>query len=454
MDGMLPKLRLWGGLTSGVLLLFLAGVGCPRPEEDLGAAYDCPDHDVKLPPINTGDTAWSQVPLAGVITPIAEFHDCQRLISLSDSTKYGPLVGIWVSEVLDRLPDSLARLRSLIKEKEQRRSIVGNIQGPIPNPLQAIGTGLPFAEILAWPEPKGIPPGYRPLGIERGWNCLYLFNAMPSGLTARMVPVTDPNTCTKPVLADTLTSGKPLNVAMVSSSLAVGSYPPVGRWEWDGRTHYIGMGCHTAWCEVTDRSGTDFHSSKHYSLPAAVAADLQRRVFEVKGWYDEQRLAVFPNSGEISPASFRGTVVPDPGLDAIPSVAAFKAVWVPVAQIALDRKSEDYRKKLNLHPGKLPLGSPPESMTQVYLCANDSNTCFPEGGAPTCDFRDSDGKWWAKIVAPDGHVEYRCGRRVDHSGLTDVSGNPIHIPGAARWKWSNHDEQLWVRCGEGCCAVH
>ena len=46
--------------------------------------------------------------LAGGTTLIPEFHDCQRL--LSPEGGYGPLAGIWVSEHLENLVDSLARL--------------------------------------------------------------------------------------------------------------------------------------------------------------------------------------------------------------------------------------------------------------------------------------------------------------------------------------------------------
>jgi hypothetical protein len=443
MDG---KLRLlWWGLT--IVPLIVIGATCSEP-------YDCPDHQVKLPPIHSGDTAWSSVPLAGPISGIAEFHDCQRLVSLNDKTKYGALVGIWVSQVLDKLPDSLGMFEAIRPELPRGGGMVKPdtiALQPIVVSALPVGTALAFAEIYAWPEPSGKPPGYRPLGIMEGWNCLYLFRES-SGLAARMEPVGDPKACTEPRQATSL-AGKHLNVKLVSAGLPAGNgnYPAVGRWEWDGTSHYIGMGCHIAWCEVTDKDLTSFASSKDYFLPAG-ASDEERRVYEVKGWYDEQRLALYKGGG-LHVASFKGTIVPDPKLDGIDDPNEFAGHWLPVAKVALEEESLDYANKLNLHHGNLPEGTRLEDSTQVYLCAKTQSSCFPSDTPPSCSFKDSDGEWWAKIVAPNGHVEYRCARRVDHSGLVDVNGNRIHIPGAARWKWSETDEQMWVRCAQGCCPV-
>lgn len=431
-----------------VALIAVIWKQCP-PKQPL--AYDCPDHDVKLPPLGAGDTATSLVPLAGETTPIAEFHDCQRLISLSDPNKYGALVGIWVSDVLDRLPDSLAKLppRNLELPDSELVKSGGRM---IPRPGVPTGTGLPFAEIYAWPEPEGSAQGYRPLGIERGWNCLFLFPAV-GGYTARMVPVEDPYTCTRPARPDTLTTGKTLNVSFSSDDLGEGNYPPVGRWDWDGHSQYIGLGCHKRWCEVTDPFVTAFAPSDAYRLPPG-ATHLDRRVFEVKGWYDEQRLAQLDANGKLIPAAFKGTVIPDPKLDELDDTDAFKDVWIPVAKVALGEESTKYQKSLNLYEGKLPHGTAMETLTQVYLCTGAESSCFPAGGGPSCDFSKWDGSWWAKIVGPDGTTRYECTYRTDHAGVRNVYGEPIDIPGTARWKWDENDEQLWVRCAEGCCAVH
>ncbi len=268
-----------------------------------------------------------------------------------------------------------------------------------------------------------------------------------------MVPVEDPYTCTRPARPDTLTRGKALNVSFSSTGLGEGNYPAVGRWDWDGHTHYIGLGCHKRWCEVTDPFVSAFAPSDDYRLQPG-ASDKDRRVFEIKGWYDEQRLGQLDVNGKLIPAAFKGTIIADPGLDDLDNTNSFQDVWIPVAKVALEAPMSKYREHLNLYKGNLPHGTTLEPLTQIYLCTSNENTCFPDGGRPSCDFGKWDGNWWAKIVGPDGTTEYKCAYRTDHAGVKDLNGNPVDIPGTARWKWDENDEQLWVRCAQGCCAVH
>ena len=57
---------------------------------------------------------------------------------------------------------------------------------------------------------------------------------------------------------------------------------------------------------------------------------------------------------------------------------------------------------------------------------------------------------WGQMV----RLEYKCAYRTDHAGVKDLNGNPVDIPGTARWKWDEDDEKLWVRCPQGCCTVN
>src|SRR5215510_4784716 len=156
MDGILTN-RWWVVFATAAVVLIVIGL-CWRPRP---VAYDCPDHEIKLPPVHEGDTAWSTVPLAGNTAQIPEFHDCQRLISQSNGKKYGALIGIWVSEKLDRLPDSLAKLATLIPDREYPVLLVPkSVPAYQPLPLTQKGVGLAFAQIYAWPEPPGGEQGY------------------------------------------------------------------------------------------------------------------------------------------------------------------------------------------------------------------------------------------------------------------------------------------------------
>ena len=53
------------------------------------------------------------------------------------------------------------------------------------------------------------------------------------------------------------------------------------------------------------------------------ASDKDRRVFEIKGWYDEQRLGQLDVNGKLIPAAFKGTIIADPGLDDLDNTNSF-----------------------------------------------------------------------------------------------------------------------------------
>ncbi|MGH7615226.1 MAG: hypothetical protein ACREMW_14450, partial [Gemmatimonadales bacterium] len=88
----------------------------------------------------------------------------------------------------------------------------------------------------------------------------------------------------------------------------------------------------------------------------------------------------------------------------------------------------------------------------------------PTGLVVSCKWPDgvpADTTWWARIRGPKTFWwmatpkwKYKCAKRWDHKDLKDAAGNPIHIPGAVRWRWRANDETSWVRCDQGCCQPH
>lgn len=407
---------------------------------DLSREALCPSQDSIYAPLPPAATP-NEVPLAGNISLIAGFHDCQRLVSAQDTAKYGPLTPLWVAQNLDALPDSLAKLNPNLEQ--------GNAAG-------VTGIGLAFAELYAW------DGNYDALGIKQGWNCLYLF---PSGGKAEygalMVPVTNASACLAQAAADTLSARPDVKLLYVHTDtvrgLGVGDYPAVGRWEWDAqhRAAYIGLGCHDRWCAVT--------SSATFTPPVVGnpgPGHRLMRVWRVQGWFDQQALAVPARTG-LRPGSAWGTVVPDSGLDARRTVADFRPPpggdpWIPVAEAALSRPSQLYKNKLNLDTASFPHGAPPARWADIALCTGEVSDCFPNGverGAlpqgfnpGACNFSNSAGQWWSRTRVGNGPAMYRCVRRVDHSSLGR------HIPGVVRWVWDNADEKAnWLSCAEGCC---
>lgn len=396
----------------------------------------CPNHNY---PVRAAHDTFSIVPLAGEITDIPEFHDCQRLLTPDVRAKklsYGPLVGIWVSESLE------VRLRQLA-DKNPKPGPGGT------SPLSVIA--LAFVQLYSW------DGAYPDLGIGMRWNCLYLYpNPDMDSLGAKMVQVSKREACLEPqpltaLIGDTVTS------LLVTRDKVVGlgdaDYPAVGRWDWDPKNNrqYIGLKCGGAWCEVGSLQGLN-PSARYGDGGAAGAGD---RVVAVKGWYDEQSLAVLkprwiPNwfAGflpwlvSVEPAQFTGTIVPDPELDR-KEEGAFTDVWVSAGYVVLSASHPKYHNDFNYGPGVMPSAAAAGKIAKVWIC--HGTNC--DGELPACHWDNPDEQnWWARVEY-DGTVKYRCIKHVDHSG------EGRSIPGTARWFWEAKDEKSWYRCGAGCCTV-
>lgn len=428
---------------------------------------ECPDHNLNLP-VGAGDsTSVTVVPVAGVITNIPEFHDCQRLLSEQNPDRYGPLAGVWVSYRLDSLLNALPKHNEgAIRPPTSGGGIVApHGFEPGVSPWEIIPgaprTGVMLAQVYAW------DGDYRPLGMKQGWNCLYFFpDNTPSGLAALMVPVADVRKC--PDFVDTggikslaAATPQPLFVATTGpSNLHPGAFPPVGRWDWDARSHtqYLGIGCGRSWCEVTREQV--YTPSVAYPLTAGTEPELRRRMFEVKGWYDEQRLALHNTNMGDAPAAFHGVAIPDTMLDLIDDPSGFEGQWISAAwaTVGLPGETVDpkYETNFNFRPGDLRDPHRPVNLSHVFMCQGKVEQCFPQGSntAPPRECNAQPG-WWARIESPEvggttgPATKYACVGRVDHSSLAAP-----HIPGTARWFWLKDDEKLWMRCAQGCCTLN
>jgi hypothetical protein len=324
------------------------------------------------------------IQLAGVITDIPEFHDCQRLMT-SSGDEFGPLVGLWASEKLVQFSGEH---------------------------FQA-AQGVPVVE--AYNFNLGIP--YAELGIEPGYNCLYVRKR--ADWSASMISRGSSNSCRATITDAEWSSGTALSVVRIAHPADVGLIPPVARWDWDPRRrlHYIGVRCGDAWCEI-GRSG--FQSSTRYS-----GGPTQR----IKGWYDEQWLAV-PGPGFRLVPRPRAVIVPVEGVDTMTmpyficpgSCAARTVGWKHVANARFtDVGHPTYASKLNLHPGR---------ESEIYMRAR-----IGQQGRLV---------WESRIVSGTT-IAYKKVVRVDHGTM--------YVPGTARWAWRENDETAWVRCAVGCCSV-
>jgi len=436
----MPVRPWWVRWVSGVALLILAavavvwGLGGTRT---VSALPECPEGGDWTTHFRTalGAAGFSQLAPGGQInlavatTDIPEFNDCQQFIREDESgVRFISLFAIFARTIGGE--DSITTVK---------------------NDTNALG--FPAAVIYAFDS------SYAHLGIEKDFNCLYFYGkigANPPAYEARIVPVgLDQKRCGQHAPRGV---GTLLDVREVQMQKASGDeYPLVARWDWDpdNKVQYLGVKCGDAWCEVGRAVGaTPFGASPSYSRPEATVA--LRRVVEVKGWYDEQRLAIpAPNATNSLPVSdIVGTFIPHPGLGTAngpPNGSPFQGNWMPVATVAISGPPGVYKSKLNLDQSAVR----DQSSNAVFLCyapaAAGPGPCFAQDPTmkPTCASTVT-GDWWAKVVSATGRTKYFCVVRREHPG---AGVNFPRIPGIVRWRWALNDETMWIRCLSGCCEV-
>lgn len=394
---------------------------------------------------NFANPADTELTLAGKRTHVPEFNDCQQFIRYEGAQpKYISLFAIFS---LDDLAQHSARFDNVPNGGSSSDSVA----------VATSGQALAIAEIYA------LDSAYAPLGIERDFNCLYLYGKVGAAndLEAKMVPVgANEKKCGEMINVDSA-RGKVLEVHR--QMFATAAVPDVARWDWDKtkQQQYIGTGCGKGWCEIGE---SGFMSSTTYT---SAASAWNAPTLAVKGWYDEQQLAnTWTNASTgasiTSVGAVRGALVPMPGLDTLNGNerrSVFAKAWWPVAIVAIDT-STYYEQKLNLWPSVMS-----QMSDTVYLCYGQWSDCAPTAGPPPqcpSDMKNLD--WWAKIVSssvysvsngttdssPTGpSIKYYCVHRRTH----DTHRRGFHIPGVVRWRWAVDDETMWIRCLEGCCEV-
>lgn len=357
------------------------------------------------------------VPLSGNITAVPEFHDCQRfIVKNGDEEVYDSLYAIFASSWLATLRDSIDT-------------------GRVANQIEA----RPAATVVSY------GGTYKTLNIEDGYNCLYLWWNHAFGWRAWMINnAADENGCSSRLKIDLSNPPHELKVVPQTSSFNQGAdYPPVARWDWDagGQEHYIGIKCGSAWCEISDDgAATPAPGIPAMEFPGSGQAE-SRRVRNIKGWHDAQRLARWDAAtNKAVPSNVWAAVVPHPRLRQMTSQNAFSKGWTQVATIWASADYDGW--VLRLERG---------IDNRIFLCYGLTDTCtdIPSEQLQLCGFDGSTRRWWAKTVHGTGastRVEYRCVENYKHAPPPDV-------PGTARWRWLARDETTWTRCDQGCCKL-
>jgi hypothetical protein len=438
--------------VSGLILLLIAimiwwdSKGTAPPNEQ---NPECPhtQHELTLPE-NT--------------TSVPEFHDCQRLVG-RDGKTYGTLAGVFARKGLGDLTiNTVDQNVPVVDTSGAFTGILGPtgdtalIDGPS---LVTLETRLRHAAVSV-AQIESYDSAYRPLGIVKGHNCLYLVrlqppNGAPYSYRGLMIAeVADPQTCFGEPPA---TGGKWLTVYHTLGPAAGPGFPAVSRWDWDAHVNpdgngpphnkqYVSMFCGRDWCDVGD---ADLVPVPQHEVTLASA--VEEVPWEQKGRYDEQRLAI-DVSGTLRPSAIVASAFPTAELDSYTD-ASFGSVWKHVANTVLPAEIDVYRKKFNYGAGSIP-----GITNQVFVCSGWRFHCMPfftalqtlltvhcwKSAGNSADPSDRQ-IWWAKMVGSDGSIQYRCVTKRIHPGVTP--------PTAARWRWKMRDEGLWTRCGEGCCEV-
>jgi hypothetical protein len=367
-----------------------------------------------------------QLSVPGPLTLIPEYHDCQ-VLEPSNPPQSSALIAVFAFSGLDTAfanPQAgIPQAPSTIPPRPGSSTPIGTRPVP-PRPTGDTTTvttpsnpGYAYivAEILSY---GGV---YAPLAIRPGFNCLYLFNQGAWG--AVMVHVTDEKDCLTPY-ALTRTDGTILQTRpMVATGLSPGDYPPVARWDRDSSgTFMIGVRCGAAWCTVSEKA---VKPSAPYAA-SGVTDPRKRRVREIKGWYDEQRLWSIDKGKWAHPTNNVGTIFADPGLDQRPLSDFETKDGVLAAHVAMSNADAAYKRKLNFDQAGV--GG---EMNKIYI--RHDATAGPKSG------------WWAKIVSARGDVRDNFKVTYRHHG--------IPIPGIVRWRWKWDDETVWIACVQGCCEV-
>jgi hypothetical protein len=412
---------------------------------------ECPQHwDSVVVDVDKGTVFSIPTPTFGgfaltrEITDVPEFHDCQKLL-LDRGTKYGPLVAVFAAYDLDSLERRLdLRKDSAASSPEFRpTALAAGLILNLDSTYSSAGTT--------------VPPPQLPLEIRTGFSCLYVWRLNTDTLWhAGILPVGNRHSeCLTPRDPATLPLGELKVIRDAAPRFTKQHYPAVARWEWDdtNKQQYIGIQCGPAWCQIGSHTFRESAPWLSGDRPPSATTQVQR----IKGWYDEQFLAVRDGSG-VKPSTVRGIVFPDTSLKSR-SRTDYHRRWLPVAYVALSHPSPYYVTKFNFDP--VLAGAPLSAMNTLSFCYGTTADCFSRFGIPIPKFvcpqelqpagqaTIPQGSWWVKIEAASGSRRpmFKCAVRTDHSNAN------ITIPPTSRWRWLADDETMWKECLEGCCRL-
>ncbi|MGH7469384.1 MAG: hypothetical protein ACRENP_15645 [Longimicrobiales bacterium] len=377
-----------------VLVFAVPLVACDR---EIAERPECPHNPVLRDP--AGNVV-EDISLSGRIIDIPEFHDCQRFIVVAQSdAKYVDIYAIYAADTLEQITDP-----------------PGSPQRP-----RAAATIFSYAKKAT----------YDPLGLQPGYSCLYL---EWSGTTWSAWITSQGKKDDCPLFYDGTSAQHVLEVVPLpnENGIGPGDIPSVARWDWDASRNeqYIGIRCGSRWCEIGKQG---FTSSPALAVPPDIRPD-ERRLFLVKGWYDQQYLAEqAPDGINLRPSQTMGTIVP---IHAPPG-GYTKEQWeagVDVARIYVT--NDAYSEKLNLTTA-LP-GSATPNLVRIIKPRD-------------VDFNENKQSELPAILA-SASSEERQGKVIRRPASAFLPNSTLIAPRTTRWRWMKEDEGWWTECDRFCCS--
>lgn len=328
-----------------------------------------------------------------------------------------------------RLPERYSRMRSirlaLIQESQRFADSPAGLYGPIAciipvDELLALGNAqfdTPSGAVVAflWVSDTTSMRAYTDLHLGGGGvHCLILKgNTNQATMTAHVVR-SSPAGCDAPTASTSLTA-RPLTLGSTSSA----DYPPVGRFMLKpNHPPGIGIRCGAKWCAMFASGAVD---TRAHNLPAGGGS--RRLRHEIYGWFDQQFLAVSHAAPPVNlKATIRASIVAHEMLGMY-ALNSFMTDTLPVAFVYVRGPVKGTKYDTVWKFTKMGADSANSNLISLHM--------------------RSDSTW---LVFVNGvHNPRLKASRVSHAGF--------FVPGVARWKWHDKDEQVWVRCGEGCCSV-
>jgi hypothetical protein len=351
--------------------------------------------------------------LATMFFDIPEYHDEGRLPKEREApdAELGPLAGIYASPFL----------------------------GGFTRPAQIYEQGVPgtlAALVVVDPQPtETIPKSYARLQLQPGVNCVWLYVDPPAAgtnipnylahlhYTARVShPATD-TPCDR-----TVAMAAPLSVVAVRSNRFShdADVPAVARFDTDASgVPIMSFKCLNRFCEVGVSTESDVRTPDRLTRRDQTRAEWDpaaggdRKVI-VKGWHDEQALAVRDQNLVWRSSEVRALIRPNPKA-ADYDAADFHDQWRTVGAIEINNS---------------------------VPAANKYHDWGLRKGNNVVQFKyDTPSAQWKVQIKTDSAtvVPWKFIERTVHYDVT--------VPQVARFRWTAGDDGIWAPCGNACCKA-